>query len=85
MKEHTKHLENLLKKREAFDLKIKAVNSQLKETERREDTRLKVLLGAAVLTDVAHHPETRAGIASAVNRAITAEKDREFLKSKGWL
>ena len=82
---HTQRMETLLLKREAMNAKISAAQALIKEHDRREDTRLKVLVGAALLTDVQHHPETRAGIAAAINRAITSEKDRQFLQAKGWL
>ncbi len=85
MTAHTQRMETLRKRREAIDAKINAAQARLKETDRKEENRLKVLVGAALLTDVLHHPETRAGIASAINRAITSEKDRLFLQTKGWL
>ena len=71
-------IEALLKKRQAVDAKISAAQARIKENDRREETRLKVLVGAALLTDVLHHPETRAGIVSAVNRAITSERIVSF-------
>ena len=56
-----------------------------KAKSRKEDTRLKVLVGAAILADVALHPETRAGVQAVLQRGITAPRDREFLTAKGWL
>jgi hypothetical protein len=50
-----------------------------------EDTQLKVLIGAAFLADVKEHPETRAAANVVLARSITAGRDREFLKKKGWL
>jgi hypothetical protein len=56
---------------------------------RKEDTRLKVLIGAAFLADVAVSPEGRQGrkahVCDVLKRAIPAPRDREFLKTKGWL
>jgi Spy/CpxP family protein refolding chaperone len=76
----------LLRKREAqIKAQIAALESAQKSKQRKEDTRLKVLLGAAMLADTAIHPETRAGIEALLERAITAARDRDFLKSKGWL
>lgn len=69
--------------------KLKAQIAQQEAAEgarkRKEDTRLKVLVGAAILADTELHPETRAGVETVLKRAITAPRDREFLKAKGWL
>lgn len=78
-------LEALRKKREQIAAQIAAVEAAEKKKARKEDTRLKVLVGAATLADVELHPETRAGVQAVLQRAITAPRDREFLKTKGWL
>ena len=79
-------------KLEALREKFKKVQAQIGQLEaknkakaRKEDTRLKVLIGAAFLADAVIHQETRAGIKAVLERAITAPHDREFLKEKGWL
>jgi len=75
-----------LRKREA---EIKARIAEAEATEkaktRKEETRVKVLIGAAYVADTEKNPETRAGVVAVLERAITAPKDRAFLKSKGWL
>jgi len=78
-------LEALRKKEAAIKAQIAQAEAKQKGQERKEDTRLKVLVGAAILSDVMHHPETRAGVQAVLNRAIIAERDREFLKVKGWI
>lgn len=78
-------LENLQKRHAQLAARIAEVESSQKAKARKEDTRLKVLVGAAILADVSLHPETRAGIKAILQRAITAVRDREFLKGKGWL
>jgi hypothetical protein len=79
-------------KLEALREKFKKVQAQIGQLEakdkakgRREDTRLKILIGAAHLADALQHDETRAGVRAVLDRAITAPHDREFLKQKGWL
>ena len=81
----TAKLEALRKKREQIAARIAAEEATLNAKARKEDTRLKVLVGAAILADVALHPETRAGVEAILQRAIKAPRDREFLKTKGWL
>jgi hypothetical protein len=78
-------LEALQKKREQIQARIAEEEAKLKSNTRKEDTRLKILLGAAFLNDVEHHPETRAAILAILERGITIDRDREFLKAKGWL
>jgi hypothetical protein len=78
-------LEALRKRQREIAARIAAVESSQKARARKEDTRLKVLVGAAILADVARNPETRAGVEAVLQRAITAERDREFLKLKNWL
>lgn len=75
-----------LKKREA-EIKARIAETEAKEKakRRKEDTRVKVIVGAGIIADTEKHPETRAEIVAVLDRAITAPKDRAFLKSKGWL
>jgi hypothetical protein len=78
-------LETLREKQKRLQARIAALETKNKVQARKEDTRLKVLVGAAFLADCEHHEETRAGIKAVIERAITAARDREFLKEKGWL
>jgi hypothetical protein len=78
-------LDQLREKQKQIQAKIEALEAKNKIQTRKEDTRLKVLIGAAFLADVQHHEETRAGIKTVLQRAITAVQDKEFLKEKGWL
>jgi hypothetical protein len=79
--------ETLLQKISAFQARVAAIEAGEKEKRRKEDTRLKILLGAAVLADSQKHPETRGAVQTVVQRAFASggERDKEFLKSKGWL
>lgn len=75
-----------LRKKEAeLKAKIAAIEAQENAKRRKEDTRVKVLIGAAFVTDIEKNPDTRADVLKVIDRAITAEKDRAFLKSQGWL
>ena len=78
-------IDALKKQQEAIRAKIAEIESRDNAQKRKEDTRLKVIVGAAVLADTALHPETRPGIMELLEKAITAPRDREFLKSKNWL
>lgn len=75
-----------LRKREA-ELKARIAEAEAVEKgkKRKEDTRVKVLIGSAFVADTEKNPETRAGVVAILERAIVAPKDRAFLKLKGWL
>ena len=78
-----KKLEALLKKRQTFDQKLNATQAQIKETQRRAETRLKVLVGAALITDVLHHPETRAGDSCGNQQGYHLRKGSRISQRKG--
>ena len=65
--------------------RIAELERRTKSQSRKEDTRLKVIVGAACLADAALHDETRFRVLGIVEKAVKAPRDREFLKSKGWL
>jgi len=80
-------VETLRQKKAALEAKIAAIEAADKAKQRKEDTRLKVLIGAAFLADSAKHPETRGAVKTVIQRAFAAggERDRDFLRSKGFL
>jgi hypothetical protein len=65
--------------------RILEIERRTKAQSRKEDTRLKVIVGAACLADSKIHQETRASLQDILRQAVTAPRDREFLKDKGWL
>jgi hypothetical protein len=69
----------------AIDKKIKERRAQLSKGERFKRNRLLMLTGVAYHTDATVHPELNSEIKTVLDRAITNPKDREFLKSAGWL
>lgn len=77
--------ENLRAKIAKLQARVADIERREKAQQRRDDTRLKVIVGAGILADTEKNPETRAGVKAVLERAITAPRDREFLKAKGWL
>ena len=76
----------------SLQVKLTQVKQQLADIKarqsarrRKEDTRLKVIVGAALLADALRHEETADCVRRVVSRAITAPRDREFLAYKGLL
>ena len=52
---------------------------------RKEETRLKVLIGAGLLADAKIHPDIVENIKKILDRATTSKRDRDFLQAKGWI
>lgn len=78
-------MEALKQRKAKIDEQIAALKARETAQARKEDTRLKVLIGAAMLADVKIHPKTGEFIKDVLQRAITEKRDREFLQNKGWL
>src|ERR1039457_3459973 len=78
-------LEALRKRASEIQAQIEKVEAKEKGKKRKEENRVKILVGVGIIADTLKNPETRAGVVSVLDRAITAPKDREFLKTKGWL
>lgn len=83
----------LLKKQAQIQEQIKYLQAKDSAKKRKEDTRLKVLIGAAMIADIekttAGSPEAGAkqkkAIKEVLNRAIQRKQEREFLTAQGWL
>lgn len=76
----------LLKQRKAkIEKELAAFAAKEKAKERREETRLKILIGGGIMADAKVHPEIIELIQEILARATTSERDRELLQAKGWL
>lgn len=77
-------IESLKKQQAEIKEKIARLEAQRSAQARKEDTRLKVLVGAAILADAKVNPATPRIILEILERAVTTERDRKFLEEKGW-
>lgn len=77
-------LEALRRRESEIKKRIEQEQQKSKAQERKDETREKVLIGAAFLADMKVHPETRAAVDMVLKRAITEPRNREFLKTRGW-
>lgn len=84
-KTDTERLEDLKKREAELKAKIATLEARKATEARKEENRLKVLVGAALLADARHNTDTGAFLRSVLPRAVTAPRDREFLQAKGWL
>jgi hypothetical protein len=81
----TLKLDALRRKQDAIRAKIAKLEAREKAAAQKADTRLKVIVGAAILSSVKLNPETRAGVVAVLEKTVAARRDREFLKGKNWL
>ena len=69
-----------LKQKEAeLKARIARIENKGKAQERKDETRMKIIVGAAVLADAALHPETAQFMDDVLARAVIAPRDKEFL------
>ena len=83
-KTDTEQLEALKQREAQLKAKIAKIEARKVSKERKEDTRLKVLVGAALLADAKLHTATENFLRAVLPRAVVAPRDRDFLKAKGW-
>ena len=84
-KQENPKLAALLEKQAKINARIAELKAREQGKNRKEDTRLKVVVGAALLADARLHPEIRETVKTVLTRAVDAPRDVEFLKAKGWL
>lgn len=83
--EAKKKIEELKQRKAKIDEQLSALKKKDAAQERKDDTRLKVLIGAAMLADSKIRPKMALFIEEVLQRAVKDERSRAFLKSKGWL
>jgi len=71
-------LERLKEKREAIEARIKQEQNKLKASERRADTRRKVLVGAAVLEWAKHDTDFAKRLNGELKSFLARDADREL-------
>lgn len=84
-KTDTERLEILKQQEAQLKAKIAKIEARKVSEARKEDTRLKVVIGAALLADAEQNAGTANFLRSVLPRAVVAPRDREFLQAKGWL
>jgi hypothetical protein len=78
-------LEALLKRADQLDALIASEKLKQQKREQRETEKLDRLLGSAVRKTGAGSSDFRLMIAQTALSGVTDEKERNFLKEKGWL
>jgi hypothetical protein len=78
-------LDTLKGQRARIQARIAEIESREKRRVRKDDTRLKVIVGAACLADAGIHADTKTRLREILYRGVKAGRDREFLQLKGWV
>lgn len=93
MSEKVSRKEQLEHKRDSINAKLARLRAKEQHTKRKEETRVKILLGAALLSGikseqfgiyiVENNDAEWADIGTLLNTQIQSKRDRDFLQSKG--
>lgn len=78
-------IEALKKRKAEIEKKLAQIEAREKVKARKEETRLKVLIGGGIMADAKIHPEIVELIQAVLERSTPATRDRELLKAAGWL
>ena len=78
-------IEALKQRKAKIEKQLAAIEAREKAKARKEDTRLKVLIGGGIIADAKLNPEIISLIQEILNRATPSKRDRELLQTHGWL
>lgn len=78
-------IEALKQRKAKLEREIAVIEARERDQQRKDDTRIKVLIGAGMLADAKLNPATAVFVREVLERSILAERDRIFLQGKGWL
>ena len=76
----------VLRQRKAkIERQLAELKAQDRAKARKEETRLKVLIGAGIMAHAKLHPDIIGHIQKILDVATPSKRDRELLREKGWL
>ena len=78
-------IDRLKAKKEEIEKRLAELEARERNKNRKEETRLKILIGGGIVADAKIHPEVIDLIQEILDRATPAARDRNFLKKMGWL
>jgi hypothetical protein len=78
-------IEALKKRKEQLNKQIAAAEAREKAKDKKEDIRLKILIGSVILADLKSLPNLKEKLKPFFEKHITNERDRAFLIEKGWI
>ena len=78
-------LQKLKQQRERLAQQIAQIEAKEKSKSRKDDTRFKIIVGAAMIAYSTSEPATRNAIIEVLKKTVVAPRDRELLQKMGWL
>ncbi len=74
----------ILKEIEQQEARAIDLMKQASERAKKDATRQKILVGAALINEAAINPAFKAGLQKVLQKHLTATRDIEFMKNFGW-
>jgi len=71
-------VQKLQEKRDQLNAQLAAMEARAKQTQKKQDDRRKILLGAMVLNDIATHPELKTYLAARLPGFLVRPEDRKL-------
>lgn len=78
-------LETLKEKKEKLEEQLKTLEAREKAKQKKEEDRLKSIIGESMLADCKIAPSTAFFVKDILKKSTIPERDRDFLRRKGWL
>lgn len=78
-------IESLKQRKEKIEQALANLEAREKAKQRKEETRLKILIGGAILSKAKANPKIFDIVQEIVTRAVLSERDRELLARYGWM
>jgi hypothetical protein len=85
MNNGTGELEGLYEKEKALRERIARAKAKQQQREAKNRKRLAEIIGNAMVREAEKYPDFREKFKQALNESVTDEKERQFLKERGWL
>lgn len=72
-------LEGLMQRKAKLEAEIARAKKSERERQRSQETRRKILIGAAILAEIDQEPSLKGVLQDILKRRLTQERDRELL------
>ena len=77
--------EALRQRKAKIEKQLAEIEARERAKARKEETRLKVLIGAGIMAHAKLHPQIIEHIQNILDAATPSKRDRDLLREKGWL
>ncbi|HBM90463.1 MAG TPA: mobilization protein [Rhodospirillaceae bacterium] len=78
-------LEALKKKKSQITAQISEMHAKIKTQDRKDETRIKILIGAAMMAEAKAQPKIKTFLDQVLKSRIKEKRNIEFLQKKGWM